>query len=138
MSEHTLIKGEVDYLHIPYRKDNGFTYCKRCKRFVKKIEIQFNEGWMSDWMQINCGHCKKAIWVFEFPEAEYGKEHKDRGSFRTYIKDDKKCSVCKKPTNHYDCYCNGISFIKKKKQESFILCSKKCDKIYHKVDKKKK
>jgi len=44
MSEHTSIKGNADYWHLPYREENGFTYCKRCKIFVKKAEVEFHEG----------------------------------------------------------------------------------------------
>jgi hypothetical protein len=125
MSEHTKITGKCFYYHIPYREDNGFTFCKRCKRFVDKIEIQFNEGWLSDWQQVNCGHCKKAIWVMEFAGDCSNKAGK-----RIFIEDDKICGICGKPTNHYDCFVYGGRIGKKIK----YWCSKKCRDKQDKID----
>ena len=146
MSEHTKISGMCDYLHMPYREERGFTYCKRCKRFVDKIEIQFNEGWFNDWQQVNCGHCHKVIWVCSFKNKSYVEElHKkqNRGKkeeydiesegSRIFIKDDKKCCICRKPTNHYDCSCYGGRLCE---ESTKYLCSKKCSDIQDKIDMK--
>lgn len=148
MSEHTRIKGNVIYDHIPYR-ENGFTYCKYCKKFVGKVEINFHEGWCGDWMQLNCGKCHKAIWVSEFKNNPFNdtlnsKEEQDNLDnlndedkriemlgVRVFPKNDKKCFICKKPTNHYDCvsvYAGGLA-----KNKTVYICSKKCYKIDEKL-----
>jgi len=151
MSEHTSIKGKTDYWHLPYR-EKGFTYCKRCKEFDKKAEIEFHEGWFSDWMCVRCGHCRKAIWVCSFKNSEVieekyqkqkrGKRNKevlDEEGIRKFIKDDKKCAYCKNPTNHYDCFASGGPININK---TFYWCSKKCedkwDKNWRKCARKKK
>jgi hypothetical protein len=110
MSEHTRVKGFVVYDHLPYR-ENGFSYCKHCKNYTDKLEVCFNEGWLSDWMQVNCGRCGKAIWVASF-----------RNGQRKFIKDDKKCAICGKPTNHYDCVASGGRVCDK----TSYWCSRKC------------
>lgn len=129
MSEHTYIKGNCDYVHMPYREINGFTYCKHCKQFVDKIEIQFHEGWLSDWMQVVCCKCNKTIWTMEF-----GDENKDaeKPGIKIYTKDDKKCCICGKPTNHYDC--RYSSFGGRNKKKTVYICSNKCAKIDEKLD----
>ena len=142
MSEHTRIKGKAVYDHWPYREE-GFSYCKHCKKFCSKLEIGFNEGWFSDWMQVNCGKCSKAIWVCSFLRDErqdklYTKQKRDKEDpegVRIFVKDDKKCVVCKKPTNHYDCVAHGGPL--KNKRDSY-WCSKKChDKVHDEWRKKK-
>jgi hypothetical protein len=118
MSEHTRVKGRVIYDHMPYQHE-GFSFCKRCKKFVDKMEVCFNEGFASEWMQVNCGECGKCIWVCEFGN----KTDKDEVGIRTMVKDDQKCAVCKKPTNHYDCVAYGGKISSKKNN---YWCSKKC------------
>jgi hypothetical protein len=147
MSEHMSIKGKVNYWHLPYR-ERGFSYCKHCKDFCDQLEVSFNEGWFSDWMQVNCGRCKKAIWVCNFvndPRIDnlYSKQQRDKlikkckknphelDGMRIFIKDNKKCAVCKKPTNHYDCFSSG-GLVKNTKYEYW--CSRKCDCIQTKRD----
>ena len=155
MSEHTLIKGNVEYLHLPYREKNGFTYCNHCKTFCDKLEIQFNEGWLSDWMQVNCGKCHKVIWVCEFnhyprrdvftSEEELKRLKKlskedlqnELIGVRTFPTNDKKCTICGKPTNYYDCYSQsyfGLDKHKNGKVKDRIVCSSKCEKELEKRD----
>lgn len=144
MSEHTLISSEVDYLHLPYRKD-GFSYCKHCKKFCDKLEVQFNEGWFSDWQEVRCGKCHKAIWICEFKRTELSDKELKKlneedleiellGS-RIFVKNDKKCEICGKPTNHYDCLFTSISGLYKKGKEVYI-CSRKCEKEFEKIEHK--
>jgi len=143
MSEHSRIKGNVIHDHIPYRKD-GFSWCRHCKQFVGKMEVYFNEGWMSDWMQVNCGKCRKVIWVCEFkhdPRKDMTTSKKELAQLkklkgldlevalmgcRIFPKDDKKCFICKKKINHYDCsyhYFGGPAG----KKERYICRSKICE-----------
>ncbi|MCK9429464.1 MAG: hypothetical protein M0R17_05630 [Candidatus Omnitrophica bacterium] len=139
MSEHTEIKGECNYLHIPYREE-GFSYCRNCKKFSDKLEVQFNEGWMSDWMEVRCGKCYKTIWVCEFKDKHSiemknkkykDKEDNNKEGMRIFVKDDEKCEVCKKPTNHYDCLSSGFFGLYNHGKE-FYICSNKCNKIMDK------
>lgn len=172
MSEHTFIEGKCDYNHIPYRED-GFTYCRYCKKFAKKVTIGFHEGILNDWMEVKCGKCKKTIWVTRFKNEEdrwltqyyswkntpqrwwnhlcfLGREIKSRNwegikmffaihftkSKNTYDRDDegkrifpkqdKKCPVCKKKTNHYD----AVAIVWSKNDK--YLCSDKCYKKWRK------
>jgi len=152
MSEHTSITGKVDYWHIPYR-EKGFSYCKKCKKYVSNLIIDFHEGWFNDWMCVRCGKCKKAIWVCSFkmdprqdcltPKEELirlKKMKKEDLDFelegvRRFIKDDKKCFICKKPTNHYDCHCLMYGGMIKPRMDKYF-CSKKCNDIYDKEDAK--
>jgi hypothetical protein len=119
MSEHTELKGNIEYLHMPYQKE-GFSYCKRCKKFVTKASITFHEGFASEWCEFRCEHCKHVIWVCEFG---YKGDGDDDTGVRIMIKDDQKCAVCKKPTNHYDCVAYGGRTNSKKTN---YWCSKKC------------
>lgn len=150
MSEHTRVIGKTIYDHIPYRdKENGFSWCKHCKKFAGKMVVCFNEGWFSDWMQVNCGHCNKAIWTCQFKNASWkdalnkkqkrGKDIYDGEGIRQFVKDNVKCAICKKPTNHYDCYASGSKLNEKC---THYWCSKKCmnkwDKINLKINKAKK
>lgn len=133
MSEHTTIRGEVDYFHLPYREEKGFTYCKYCKAFINKVEIELNEGMTSDWMLLRCGKCKKTIWTLEFASPDevdllnknpYFKGESIPGQ-RIYPKQDKKCAICKKLTNHYDCsylYFGGLAG----KNMRYICRNSKC------------
>jgi len=69
MSEHTYLTSKIEYAHLPYR-ENGFTWCRHCKKFVKKATVGFHEGIVSDWMELKCGHCNKTIWVCSFKEKD--------------------------------------------------------------------
>lgn len=138
MSEHTSISGICEYWHSPYREE-GFSYCKHCKDFCEKVSINFNEGFLSDWMTLNCDKCKKTIWVCEFKRDERkdklytkqkrGKSEEDLEGVRIFVKDNKKCKICKKPTNHYDAY--SVCYTGMDKGDVY-LCSKKCEKIHDK------
>jgi hypothetical protein len=131
MSEHISISGAVDFYHLPYRESDGFTACQYClkkDKFSDRLRVEFHEGFGSDWMKVVCTRCKKTIWVANLEGR------------RKMIKDNKKCEICKKPTNHYDCYCTCFSGLYKKKK--IYLCSKKCsnsfDKILRDINKKMK
>jgi len=149
MSEHTRVIGKVEYDHLPYREE-GFSWCRHCKQFVNKMEVCFNEGWMSDWMQVNCGKCRNAIWVCEFkldprkdmttPKKKLARLKKLKGldleveimGCRTFPKDDKKCFICKKKLSHYDCsshYYGGPAG----KKSRYICRNKKCMKADEKL-----
>lgn len=144
MSEHTRVIGKVLYDHIPYREE-GFSWCKHCKEYVSKMEVFFNEGWISDWMQVNCGKCRKVIWVCNFlndPRKDRTTSKKELkrlnklskedlevelSGVRTFPKDDQKCFICKKKTNHYDCsscYFGGPAG----KKTRYICTNPKCRK----------
>ena len=113
------------------------------KEYVSKMEVCFNEGWISDWMQVNCGECGKVIWVCNFlrdPREDSLTSKKELSRIkklskqdlleelsgtRQFPKDDEKCFICKKKTNHYDCscsYCGGNAGITTR----YICTNKKC------------
>jgi hypothetical protein len=127
MSEHTELKGNINYIHQPYQ-ENGFSFCKRCRKFVTKASITFHEGFCSEWCEFRCEHCKHVIWVCEFGIKEDG----DEVGIREMVKDDQKCSVCGKKTNHYDCIAYGGKTGSKKNN---YWCSKKC---YDKANKEER
>jgi hypothetical protein len=145
MSEHTRVKGMALYDHLPYR-ENGFSWCKHCKKFSERLEVEFHEGMLCDWMKVVCGDCDKAIWVTKFDHDQWDKkkmtkeEYEDKYGIRVFVKDDKKCVECGKKTNCYDCVGYGGSILKKKGM--YFWCSKKCldkhDKREDKAWKKKK
>lgn len=132
--------GSCDYWHIPYREE-GFSYCKKCKKFADKLIINFNEG-LGDWMSVECGKCKKTIWVCSFKndnrvdklykKQKRGNKEEDTEGMRVFIKDDKKCFICHKPTNHYDCTASIYGKIKGR-YRNIMVCSKKCDEKYDKI-----
>lgn len=130
MSEHIGVKGKVEFYHLPYREYDGFTACKNrecCEKgdFTDKLIIEFHEGFLTDWMQVICGRCKKTIWVANL------------NGRRKQVKNNKKCEFCKKPTNQYDCFYYGSCGIYKK-GKTYYICSKKCDKEINKeIDKLK-
>ncbi len=113
------INGAVDYWHLPYDEKGGFTFCNHCKKTCEKISVEFHNGIASDWMVLRCSKCKKAIWTSEIE--------------RKQTKDDKKCAICKKPTNWIDCEAYGGSFRNKKNN---YWCSKKCYKLSEKEEEK--
>ena len=119
MSEHITIKGNIEFDHLPEGEEGSFTFCNRCKKTKRKCIIHIHQGICSEWMEFVCPRCKKTIWVTEFDKREA-------------VKDDKKCSVCKKPTNHYDCVSHSISWNKKRKKHEDYFCSEKCEKIWEK------
>ena len=138
MSEHMSIKGKVDYWHIPYREE-GFTWCRRCKQFCSNLEVCFHEGWLGDWMEVNCGKCKKAIWACGFKNLpdKFSKWKDDKKNLdkdrnedieldgvKLFIRDNKKCAICKKPTNRFDCSACGGNIRHKK---TSYWCSRKCN-----------
>ena len=84
MSEHTRIIGKCQYDHMPYR-ETGFTYCRHCKDFTDKAEVCFNEGWFTDWMQVNCGKCGKVMWVCAFKTKDYKFKPKGFSEYMIYL-----------------------------------------------------
>ena len=111
MSEHIVVSGSVKYIHIPYRKD-GFAWCKHCKRYAGKLNIFFSEGMFADGMRVECGKCKKTIYVVDI-------------SNRKFSKDNSKCSVCQKKLSYDDAYSIVYRSGEKGRQ---IYCSQKCEK----------
>lgn len=109
MSEHFSINGEINFWHLPYEDEMGMAYCSNCKEVPTRLSIEFHEGLLDCWIRIRCPKCKKTIWVSTFNMKR--------------IKDNKKCWICKKPTNHYDCYQVSSDSINNKDK---YLCSKKC------------
>ncbi len=133
MSEHMSIKGKCEFFHIPMDEEGGFAFCHYCKKVKQSLIIEFHQGIGNDYIQCVCPHCKKTIWM-----AELTNSHDDNDEFyklpkkwrtigddgRVIIKDDKKCSTCKKPTNHYDC---AIVQCGNKRDKYF--CSAKCYRV---------
>ena len=115
MSEHMSIEGEVQYWHLALGEKGGLTFCNHCKKTCNKVIVNLHEGFSGNWMTVECGRCKKNIWASQIN--------------MDIIKDDKKCFICKKPTNHYDCNCEQFSTTYKGMR---IFCSKKC---YNKANK---
>jgi len=116
MSEHMKIKGKVDYWHLPYDEEGAFTFCNHCEETCDKVSVEFHQGWMEDWMNVNCGKCKKSIWTSKLK--------------RKMTKDDKKCHICGKPTNWVDCSCKSFRV---GEGRDFYTCSERCYNIDRKL-----
>jgi len=119
MSEHMAINGSVNYWHLPYDEEGAFTFCRHCQKTCERVTVEFHEGWLNNWMNLNCAKCGKSIWT--------SKLH------RKPTKDNKKCWICGKPTNWVDCACRSSRLGEVTEQ---YTCSSKC---YHKekiLDKK--
>jgi len=130
MSEHCQISGMIEHFHTAQQI---FCYCRRCKRENRKLIINLDQGFGSVSIEAVCPKCKKVIWhtsVDTFMNESNQKE--DMGFI--YPIDDEKCAVCKKPTNHYDCYLYGGKVSERKMG---YWCSKKCSDIQEKQDRKK-
>lgn len=108
MSEHLSVNSKISYQHLPYDEEGAFTYCNHCKETCERLTVEFHQG-IGDWMRVICPGCKKTIWSSELK--------------REQIKDNKKCIICKKPTNHYDCFACGTTSHSNKIS---YWCSKKC------------
>lgn len=130
MSEHFTVTGDVDFYHWPYDEDYGMAYCSRCKKVKNKLSVEFNQGWLSRWIRVICPTCKKTMYVSKLTSEE------DEGTngWQQRIVDNKKCSVCKKPTNKYDSYSEGTLYFYGKKKIDYILCSKKCNSKWKKIE----
>jgi len=111
------IKGKIEYDHLPYDEEGAFTYCKHCKETCDDIIVEFHEGWVGDWINVRCVKCKKSIWT-----SKLNKEQ---------TKDDKKCTICKVPTNWIDCVCKSS---KLGTRGWDYICSDKCLKEYDKLE----
>lgn len=122
MSEQMSINGKVDYWHLPYDEEGAYTFCNNCKETCSRITIEFHEGILDNWMMTKCPKCRKTIWVSKLK--------------RKQIKDNKKCFICREPTNHYDCFClqSGGSI---KSKITKYLCSRKCSNKLDKMEEKK-
>jgi len=120
MSEHMRINGPIIYDHLPYDEEGAFTFCNNCKITLERVTVEFHEGWNGDWMEVRCPKCKRDIWTSKLK--------------RKIVKDDKKCAICKGPTNHFDCVCYGGELSSKK---TSYWCSAKCYKKQDKIDEKK-
>jgi hypothetical protein len=124
MSEHMSVTGKCEFYHIPMDEDWGFAYCKRCKKIKQSLIVEFHQGIVSDYTQVICPTCKKTMWIAELTTREEDYPKTNKGRF--HPKDDKKCKVCKKPTNHFDCA--AVIWGK----TDIYLCSGKCYKKYDK------
>lgn len=121
MSEHMGITGDIEFYHLAYEKKGSFSYCHHCKRPKTKLTIELHEGIVSDWILVRCPDCKKAIWGADLTS---GDESHKKSSGRRYIIDEKKrCIICGKVTNRWDCY--SYSFTKSGRVRCY--CSKRCD-----------
>lgn len=109
MSEHLSVNGKVNYWHLPYDEEGAFTFCRHCQSTCDRVTVEFHQGWVDDWMNLNCAKCGKSIWT--------SKLH------RKPTNDNKKCWICGKPTNWVDCSC-----ISSRIGESIerYTCSNKC------------
>lgn len=110
MSEHMEINGKVKYIHLPYGDKMGITFCRRCKKTCDSVTIGFHEGIMGYWIKTVCGKCKKTIWTSTLENIGF-------------VKDDRKCFVCKKPTNYHDTYLTTVN-----SRSTRYFCSKECSK----------
>lgn len=135
MSEHMAIKGKIEFQHLPYDWEGGFAYCNRCKDVCEKAIIELHQGATADWIQFICSKCNKTIWIASLYD-EKGEE-----ASKVLIKDDKKCCICGKPTNHYDCVMNCMGTNNPKLfdrkfiygKDTVYVCSKKCLKKFDKI-----
>jgi len=112
MSEHIEVTGNVEYIHMPYREENGFTWCRNCKKYAERLVIRFDESPFEDGMSVICGKCKMTIYVANI-------------SKRKYAKKDTICSGCKKKISRYDAYAS-IHFSDERSIKHF--CSSRCEK----------
>jgi len=150
MSEHISVTGEVDFQHLPMDEEGGFAFCHYCNKVKNKLTIEIHQGIVHDYIQCICPKCKKTIWVAELtnsyndPDLKKGDEGYDEfmkipnkyktigDDGRVIIHDNKKCHVCKKPTNHYDC--EMIRFGDKRDK---YFCSEKCCNKFEKEEMKR-
>jgi hypothetical protein len=117
MSEHISVSGRVKYYHLAYRKF-GFSWCRKCKKFVDKLNIYFDEGFLGDSIKVECGRCGKTIFVAETTK-------------KTYARDNMKCSVCEKKISQFDAWCISYETVitaSKKENRKRVYCSEKCEK----------
>jgi len=112
MSEHMEVTGNVKYIHMPYREENGFTWCKKCKKYAESLVIHFDESPFGDSISVICGKCKMTIYVADI-------------SKRKYAKKDTRCSGCKKQISRYDAY-TSVHFSDERCIKHF--CSGECEK----------
>ena len=119
MSEHISVTGEVEHWHSP---QEIFAYCHRCKRENNKLTIELNQSFMGFNMTARCPKCKRAIWTAPADIDELKYWHKIK---------DKKCKICKKPTNERDAVCYGGTLGNKRIN---YWCSEKCNMKQEKID----
>lgn len=124
MSEHFCIEGHCEFWHLPEDEPWGMAFCNRCKKIKSRLIVEFHQGISNDWIKVKCFRCKKTMWVAELTTPE---EDGFGGGRRIVMKDDRKCFICKKPTNQWDCYC--LSFVGKNNRMR-VICSDKCNKKY--------
>jgi hypothetical protein len=110
VSEHMEIRGKVNYIHMPYGDKMGLTFCRRCKETCDSVTIGLHEGITGYWIKVTCGKCKKTMWTAGLADM-------------AFIKDDRKCAACKKPTNYHD-----SCLVTMNGRNSRYYCSKGCSK----------
>jgi len=115
MSEHLAINGKVNYWHLPYDEPEAMTFCNHCEETLSRATLEFHEGIVEDWMVLKCPKCKKSIWTSKLNRKQTG--------------DDKKCVICKKPTNWIDCFSSGGRLGDK----TGYWCSKKCHSVSDRI-----
>lgn len=136
MSEHMAVEGKCDFYHMPEDEPWGFSYCNRCKKIKHSLRIELHQGISNDWIKVLCPGCKKTMWVANLTTDK--DEHPKCNGGKFIPKDDKKCFVCKKPTNHFDAECITYRVGRKAPKREKYFCSKKCVEIDEKIEMKKK
>lgn len=125
MSEHTNIRGDCEFVHIPYDREGGLTYCHHGKHLLSGAEIRLSASEVS----LVCEKCNKTLWYSPLK--------------RTIVHDDKKCEECGTATNESDCYSSTIKlgYDKKKKKitasHPIYFCSEKCSLKYCRREERK-
>jgi hypothetical protein len=127
MSEHTDIRGECEFDHLPYEYEGGLTYCHFGKHLIRGAIVRLSQSEVS----LVCEHCNKTIWYSPLD--------------RTIVHDDKVCATCGTATNESDCYSSTIELkydkkVKKvKASHPIYFCSEKCSlKHVRKIERRSK
>ena len=106
MSEHISLTGEVEHWHSPQQI---FAYCFRCKQEKRKLTIEINQNFMGFSITARCPKCKRAIWTGRIDcNDEQDTPLEEREMIYWHKFKDKKCCVCKKPTNSKDAVCRRV------------------------------
>jgi hypothetical protein len=129
MSEHMTVKGKIDFHHLPMDEEGSFSYCHHCNKSLGTLWIELHQGIVHDWTLARCPLCKKAIWTAELTTDE--EDYPKSGGYRHTIKEKRKCVMCGKATNEFDC--SSYSFGKRNK--IMCYCTERC---YNASWKKKK
>lgn len=114
MSEHVNIRGDCEFIHMPFEQKGGLTYCHFKEHLIHGAIVRLSQSEVS----LVCEHCNKTIWYSPLK--------------RVIVHDDKRCTECGTPTNESDCYSSTVKlWYDKKKQKikksyPIYFCSEKC------------